>query len=51
MGVEFCIWLWRMYRIKQKQERLGLSKSEHPMREALTVPQKQRTVEDARPVR
>jgi hypothetical protein len=22
MGVEFCIWLWRMYRYKQKLERL-----------------------------
>lgn len=26
MGVEFCIWLWRMYRLKRKQERLQLRK-------------------------
>ena len=32
MGVQFCIWLWRMYRWKQKQERLqGLNpNSPHP---------------------
>ena len=27
MAVEFCIWLWRMYRFKRKQERLALQQA------------------------
>ena len=44
MGVEFCIWLWRMYRFKQKQERLRPPKA--TVLAQLPIPQKSHAVED-----
>lgn len=49
MGVEFCIWLWRMYRFKQKQERLQPPKLPSPAQELRGIPQKAN--EDVQPAR
>jgi len=40
MGVEFCIWIWRMYRFKRKQERLQLRNAKSPAQELSGIPQK-----------
>jgi len=44
MGVEFCIWLWRMYRFKQKQDRLQAKLS---AQELSGIPQKSNANGDA----
>lgn len=48
MGVEFCIWLWRMYRFKRKQERLQPPNSPSAL-ELCGIPRKSN--EDAQPAR
>jgi hypothetical protein len=48
MGVEFCIWLWRMYRFKRKQERLQALKPSSAL-ESCGIPRKSN--EDVQPVR
>lgn len=47
MGVEFCIWLWRMYRFKRKQERLRPPKPPSPTLASCGVPQKSNAAKDA----
>jgi hypothetical protein len=49
MGVEFCIWLWRMYRFKQKQERLQLRQAKLQAQLPSGIAQKSHAVKDAQP--
>lgn len=47
MGVEFCIWLWRMVRYKRKQERLARRDAKLAARKLSGIPQKSNANRDA----
>jgi hypothetical protein len=51
MGVEFCIWIWRMYRSRRKQERLEHMKRGLPANELRNIPQKSNVSKGPQPVR
>ena len=51
MGVEFCIWIWRMYRSRRKQERLLHTKQGLQAKELRNIPQKSNVSKDPQPVR
>jgi len=50
MGVEFCIWLWRMQRIKRQQERQQSRRAKEPAQVPPSIPQKSHAVGDVQPV-
>jgi hypothetical protein len=51
MGVEFCIWIWRMYWSKRKQQNLQQTKRGSPAKELRNIPQKSNVSKDPQAVR